>query len=305
MMGAVNAVAFLPDPSFIVFGSRRGIISLWEFDKDLKPRELYYHGQDISVIATAKSDSGASIIVSGSYDATVKIWESSSQELRIIKHKAPVSAVVFSPDSKRIASRSTDGRIIVSTVAAGTAAVKSLVIKGEDHSESAAIAFSPDGKALVLGSLDGRQSTIHVYSTETGKHIWGNVDGIASGTHYSPKSALRPQVHLAFTLSKQGSPYVILRGDNGESHAIRLVGNMFDVLSQISNASEIEPVFSVGPQPHRLTARLGPLSTKHTVFLSTAEDRPLWRTLVTSGYYAAFGHENGRITIINSESFLK
>jgi hypothetical protein len=40
------------------------------------------------------------------------------------------------------------------------------------------------------------------------------------------------------------------------------------------------------------------------VYLSTAENKPRWNTLVTSGYYAAFANENNNITIINSEPIL-
>jgi WD40 repeat protein len=313
-MKAITTLTFLPNSLSIVSGSRGGIVSLWNFKNSREePRNLYHHDQEVSTIATAKADStnGTFIIASGSRDTTVRVWEGSTDQepkINIIKHKAHVSSVIFSPDNKRIASRSTDGRIIISNVGSDITTDKQISIKGEDQSEDTTILFSPDGKMLVSGSVDGQQSTVHVYSTEKGKWIWGKADGARSHIHYPSRLMLTPRTHLMFASSKYfnaRSPYVILRGDNGESHAVRLVDHEFAALAQASIASELGPVFSTGPQPHRLTARRGPFSTKHTVFLSTAEDRPLWHTLATSGYYAAFGHEDGRITIINSEPFLK
>ena len=93
------------------------------------------------------------LIVSGSHDKTVKLWDrTSGRELRTMKgHSDWVNSVAFSTDGKTLASGSRDRTIKLWNVETGQ---ELRTLKG--HEESVvAVAFSPDKKMLLSGSDDG------------------------------------------------------------------------------------------------------------------------------------------------------
>ncbi|CCA77459.1 related to WD40-repeat protein (notchless protein), partial [Serendipita indica DSM 11827] len=101
--GSVVAVAFSPDGSRIVSGSRDQTIRLWDA-KTGEPVGDPLRGHSNSVTAVAFSPDG-SRIVSGSEDETIRLWDAKTGEpvgdpLR--GHSNSVNAVAFSPDGSRI-----------------------------------------------------------------------------------------------------------------------------------------------------------------------------------------------------------
>ncbi|MBE9030531.1 WD40 repeat domain-containing protein, partial [filamentous cyanobacterium LEGE 11480] len=93
-------------------------------------------------------------IVSGSRDATLRLWDAQTgqpigQPLK--GHSNPVLSVAFSPDGKRIVSGSWDKTLRLWDAQTGQPIGQPL--KG--HSNSVwSVAFSPDGKRIVSGSSD-------------------------------------------------------------------------------------------------------------------------------------------------------
>ncbi|MCJ1291974.1 hypothetical protein MMC34_003524 [Xylographa carneopallida] len=96
-------------------------------------------------------------------------------------HLAVVSAVVFSPDGKQLASGSHDKTIRIWDAVTG-AALQTL----EGHSDwVSAVVFSPDGKQLASGSYD---KTIWIWNAVTGaalQTLEGHSDGV-SAVVFSP-----------------------------------------------------------------------------------------------------------------------
>ncbi|KIM27515.1 hypothetical protein M408DRAFT_166002 [Serendipita vermifera MAFF 305830] len=85
----------------------------------------------------------------------------------LLGHTLPVRAVVFSPDGKRIASGSSDRKIVIWDAETGAAVAGPL----EGHCDSVnSVAFSPDGKCIVSGSSD---KTIRLWDAKTGAAIAG------------------------------------------------------------------------------------------------------------------------------------
>src|SRR5262249_48295230 len=84
-------------------------------------------------------------IASGSYDKTVRIWDSmTGQEFLILKgHTAPVRGVAFSHDGKMLGSVASDATVRVWDTATGLE-----LFKLQAQTEGLGIAFSPLEKTL-------------------------------------------------------------------------------------------------------------------------------------------------------------
>src|SRR5205085_11719873 len=80
-------------------------------------------------------------------------------------HHNAVSAVVWSPDGKRIASASYDKTVQVWDAATGHL---SLNYRGHSNMVSA-VAWSPDGKDIASASFD---KTVQIWDATTGRRLW-------------------------------------------------------------------------------------------------------------------------------------
>ncbi|KAK4198796.1 WD40-repeat-containing domain protein, partial [Triangularia verruculosa] len=103
------------------------------------------------------------LIVSGSDDKTVRLWDAATgAERRVLQgHSSSVFAVAFSPDSRLIVSGSHGNTVRLWDAATGA---ERRVLQG--HSSSVhAVAFSPDSRLIVSGSHD---KTVRLWDAATG-----------------------------------------------------------------------------------------------------------------------------------------
>jgi WD40 repeat protein len=172
---AHHAVVTLRDPfsagdrTLLATGGRQLTGSQWTVDRALS-------GHTDAVRSMAISTDGR-FIVSGSGDATVKVWSLASGDcLRTLTgHIAWVGSVAVSPDGRYIVSGSGDATIKVWSLATGEC-IRTL----QETSEVWSVAVTPDGQSIISGNLD---ATVKVWSLASGEGLQtltGHTAGVTS-----------------------------------------------------------------------------------------------------------------------------
>jgi WD40 repeat protein len=119
-----------------------------------------------SYVNTLAISPDGQILVSGSADKTIKIWNlSTGKELRTLTgHSNPVNSIVISPDGQTLVSGSADKTIKIWNLSTGQE-IRTLT----GHSNPVnSLAISSDWQTLVSGSAD---KTIKIWNLSTGQEI--------------------------------------------------------------------------------------------------------------------------------------
>ncbi|KAJ7275120.1 WD40-repeat-containing domain protein, partial [Mycena rebaudengoi] len=171
----VMSVAFSPDGTCIVSGSRDNTVRVWDAETQTQmgaPLE----GHTSLIMSVAFSPDGTRI-VSGSYDNTVRVWDAETQTQMgapLEGHTSLVNSVAFSPDGTRIVSGSHDNTVRVWDAETQTQMGAPL----EGHTSTVmSVAFSPDGTRIVSGSDD---NTVRVWDAETQTQMGAPLEGHTS-----------------------------------------------------------------------------------------------------------------------------
>jgi WD40 repeat protein len=134
--------------------------------------ELTGHKNTIRTLAITnwKNNNEKQIIISGSFDKTIKIWSLNQGKLiKSLDLESQVNAIIVTPDGNSFISGGDDGKIQICDI--DTA--RHRTIDAHAH-RILAVAISPDGKTIFSGSRD---HSIKPWNYDTGKIRWNNSDG--------------------------------------------------------------------------------------------------------------------------------
>lgn len=163
-LGSVSSVAIATIPStssvIVASGSGQGSISVWNLNNNSK-QTWKEHTEAVNSIAITPN---AQILISGSDDKTIKIWNLISGEVvrTLTEHNDAISSIAISPDGETFASGSWDKTARIWDLKTGE--LKQTLI---GHANLiAALTFTPDGQNLITASKD---KTIKIWDAKTGQ----------------------------------------------------------------------------------------------------------------------------------------
>jgi len=160
-------VSFSADSQFIVTGSDRGSVRVWNARN---PAELRAHILLPTNVISVQFSPDAKQVLTVSGDHQAQLWNSQNGDAvgESMRHKGSIEVARFSPDGQRIVTASFDRTAQVWD--AHTGRPLGLPLRHNDALTDAR--FSPDGHLLATGSWD---NTAHLWDVATGKPACGRM----------------------------------------------------------------------------------------------------------------------------------
>ncbi|KDN41571.1 hypothetical protein RSAG8_07372, partial [Rhizoctonia solani AG-8 WAC10335] len=161
-----RAVCYFPDGAYIAAAVGNGVYVLDGWTARIVMGPLEGHSDQVTSVAISPN---GSYIASGSYDATIRVWDAKGGKLvtgPFKAHRDRVTSVAFSPDSTRILSTGAFDPVRIWSVQSGA-----LIVSTSSTSEHRCVrtaAFSSDGSSIISGDDN---ATISFWDAHTGNLI--------------------------------------------------------------------------------------------------------------------------------------
>jgi len=188
--GAVMAVAYSPDGSWIASGDSDGRVKLWETQIG---RELRTMAGNLSRVASVAISPDGKIIAGGG-SSSLKLWHAQTGNVIrtlieqprswVLAEQASVDTVAFSPDGKLLASGGRDNRCSSGPIPLDADICRLRLWDVETGMQVktilghlagvGSIAFSPDGKQIMSIGRDSpiqNKKTVKIWDVKTGKEF--------------------------------------------------------------------------------------------------------------------------------------
>lgn len=210
--GAVHAVAFSFDGTWLATGGEDHYIRVWNLQAIANPHTLAGHTEAITALAFTRD---GQLLISASEDDTIRLWEVASwrQVGTMAGEAGGVTSIALGPSNEWLVSGSADGKVTVwnlknktvmrsflahATSVASVAVHPSgsqfasagadgnvvlwAVLTGDrvwnfrdEHNSFSCAAFSPDGKILAVGDAGGRATLLNSANGDLVRRLGGNM----------------------------------------------------------------------------------------------------------------------------------
>jgi WD40 repeat protein len=162
---------FSPDGAYLATGAAGNRVIIWDLAASLAAGTGQPLGPPLDPASVPRGGAfnpDGNIIAISTLAGTAVLWDvSSGQELLTLAgHTSEVYSPVFSPDGRRLLTRSTDGARIWDVSFPGNEEV--MVLAGPDSSGETVAALSSDGAYLAVGGISG---AIHLHDAITGEPL--------------------------------------------------------------------------------------------------------------------------------------
>ncbi len=117
----IGSLTFGPDGKTLASSSNDDVLCIWEIETGQRLKRVEGRGHANWIRSAALSPNGT-VLATGSYDTTVRVWNTNDEEQEpgtLIGHEGQVWSVAFSPDGTILASGSDDGTILLWDMQAG------------------------------------------------------------------------------------------------------------------------------------------------------------------------------------------
>jgi WD40 repeat protein len=199
--GGLNSMALSSDGATIAaaYLSEIQVFGPYTCRVDAQTQEKTLSGHSHSVICLAFKPGDPDILVSGSRDNTIKIWDLSTPAcLSTVNVDSTVQSVAFSPDGDMFAAGCRNGTIHLMDALTGQVkrsvtvnSVRSVAFSpdGDMIADSTvrSVAFSPDGDMIAAGCDDGIIHLVDALTSQAKRSV--NVDSTVTSVSYSPSGA--------------------------------------------------------------------------------------------------------------------
>jgi len=173
--GNVRTIAFSADGATLAGAGHDNTVSLWDVRTGREDGPAFAGNVGIVRTLAFRPHSG---VMASAAEGTILLWDvAGRQVVGRLEQGSPVDSVAFTPDGKRLAAASEDGRVVVWDVDSGQR-VSDVV----GHSDQArTVAISPDGDLLASGGNDKAVVLWDLHTlTRVGEPLLGHAERIFS-----------------------------------------------------------------------------------------------------------------------------